>query len=58
MQSAPFRDKYCDDPQATPTSMTVRCSFADPGVAAIIDGFAGQMRVGLYETTVGDDSDV
>lgn len=54
---APLREKYTADPDSARTPVTAHGTFADPGVTATIEGFAGPVRAGLHEATGGDGSD-
>lgn len=54
---APFREKYTDDPDSARTPVSAQGSFADSGVTATIDGFAGPVRAGLHEATGGGGGD-
>lgn len=54
---APLKQRYRDDPATARTPVSARGSFADPGVTATIEGFAGPVRAGLHRATGGDGSD-
>lgn len=54
---APLRETYTDDPASARTPVTARGSFAESGITATIDGFAGPVRAGLHEATGGDGGD-
>jgi uncharacterized OsmC-like protein len=54
---APLKQQYRDRPESALTPVGARGSFADPGVTATIDGFAGPVRAGLHRATGGDGSD-
>jgi uncharacterized OsmC-like protein len=54
---APLKECYRADPAAAQGSLSARGSFADPGITATVEGFAGPVRAGLHPTTGGDGSD-
>ncbi|MGZ4582211.1 MAG: OsmC family protein, partial [Nocardioidaceae bacterium] len=54
---APLKQRYRDDPASARTPLSATGSFADPGITATIDGWAGPVRSGLHEATGGDGSD-
>ncbi|MCM3516547.1 OsmC family protein [Nocardioides sp. P86] len=54
---APLKQRYRDDPASARTPLRARAGFADPGVTATVDTWAGPARAGLHEATGGDGSD-
>jgi uncharacterized OsmC-like protein len=54
---APLKQKYRDDPETARTPMHATATFADPGVTATVDTWAGPVRAGLHPATGGDGSD-
>jgi uncharacterized OsmC-like protein len=56
-RQAPLREQYTEDPDSSRTPLSADGSFADPGVTATIDGFAGPVRAGLHPATGGDGDD-
>lgn len=54
---APLKQKYHDAPATARTPLRATADFADPGVTATVDGWAGRVRAGLHEATGGDGSD-
>lgn len=54
---APLKERYRADPASALTPLSASGSFADPGVTATVDGFAGPVRAGLHRATGGDGSD-
>jgi len=56
-RQAGLKQAYRDDPGAALTRVRARASFADPGITATVDGWAGPVRAGLHRATGGDGSD-
>lgn len=54
---APLKQGYRDDPASACTTMEARASFAEPGVTATVQTWAGPVRAGLHPFTGGDGSD-
>lgn len=54
---APLKARYREDPASAHTPLSASGSFADPGVTATVEGFAGPVRAGLHRATGGDGSD-
>jgi uncharacterized OsmC-like protein len=54
---APLKDLYRQDAAAAVTPVRATGTFADDGITATIDGFAGPVRAGLHTATGGDGSD-
>lgn len=54
---APLKDRYRADPATARCRVTATGSFADPGITATIDGFAGPVRAGLHPAAGGVGSD-
>jgi uncharacterized OsmC-like protein len=53
----PLKDTYKTDPSAAVAQVHAVGSFADPGVTATVDTWAGPVRAGFHPTTGGDGSD-
>ncbi|KRC61705.1 osmotically inducible protein OsmC [Agromyces sp. Root81] len=56
-RQAPLKQRYRDDPDAAITPAAAHGSFADPGITATVDGWAGSVRAGLHPATGGDGGD-
>ena len=56
-RQAPLKERYREDPDAAVTPAEARGSFADPGITATVEGWAGPVRAGLHLTTGGDGTD-
>jgi uncharacterized OsmC-like protein len=54
---APLKQQYKDDPSAARTPISARGSFAEPGITATVQTWAGPVRAGLHSATGGDGSD-
>ena len=54
---APLKQKYRDDPETARTPMHASAEFADPGITATVQTWAGPTRAGLHPATGGDGSD-
>jgi uncharacterized OsmC-like protein len=54
---APLKDRYRTDPATALTPVRASGTFADEGITATIDGFAGPVRAGLHRATGGDGTD-
>lgn len=53
----PLKDRYRSDATSARTSLRATGSFAEPGVTAVIDTWAGPVRAGLHTATGGDGAD-
>jgi uncharacterized OsmC-like protein len=53
----PLKHRYREDPAAARGSLHATGSFADPGITATVETWAGPVRAGLHPTTGGDGSD-
>ena len=56
-RQAPLKERYREDPDAAVTPAGARGSFADTGITATVEGWAGPVRAGLHLATGGDGSD-
>lgn len=56
-RQAGLKQAYRDDPARAMTRVTARATFADPGITATVEGWAGPVRAGLHPATGGDGSD-
>ena len=54
---APIKQRYRDEPASACVTMHAEASFADPGVTATVQTWAGPARAGLHPSTGGDGSD-
>ncbi|MGR2752478.1 OsmC family protein [Agromyces arachidis] len=54
---APLKERYREDPDAAVATVSARGSFADPGITATIETWAGPIRTGLHPATGGDGGD-
>jgi uncharacterized OsmC-like protein len=54
---APLKQAYRDDPASARTPMRASATFADPGITATVQTWAGPVRAGLHPATGGDGSD-
>jgi uncharacterized OsmC-like protein len=54
---APLKQRYRDDPGTARTPMHATADFADPGITATVQTWAGPTRAGLHPATGGDGSD-
>lgn len=54
---APVKEKYRTDPAAARTPTAASGDYADAGVTATVDGFAGRVRAGLHPAAGGDGQD-
>ncbi|HEX6955670.1 MAG TPA: OsmC family protein [Agromyces sp.] len=54
---APLKERYRDDPDAAVTPVSARGSFADDGITATIETWAGPVRTGLHPATGGHGAD-
>jgi uncharacterized OsmC-like protein len=53
----PLKDRYREDPGSARTPVGARGSFAEPGITATVETFAGPVRAGLHRATGGDGTD-
>jgi uncharacterized OsmC-like protein len=54
---APLKQGYRDDPASARTPMRATATFADPGITATVETWAGPVRAGLHPAAGGDGSD-
>jgi uncharacterized OsmC-like protein len=54
---APIKQRYRDEPESACVTMHAEATFADPGVTATVQTWAGPARAGLHPSTGGDGSD-
>ena len=54
---APIKQRYRDEPASACVTMHAEATFADPGVTATVQTWAGPARAGLHPSTGGDGSD-
>jgi uncharacterized OsmC-like protein len=54
---APLKQQYRDDPSSATTPLQATGAFAEPGITATVEGWAGPVRAGLHTATGGDGSD-
>ncbi len=56
-QQAPLKHQYSADPESARTEVGASATFADPGITATVDTWAGAVRAGLHPATGGDGAD-
>lgn len=56
-RQAPLKQAYRDDPATAVTPVSATGSYADDGITATVDTWAGPVRAGLHRATGGDGSD-
>jgi uncharacterized OsmC-like protein len=56
-QQAPLKQRYRDDPSSARTPLSASGDFAEPGITATVQTWAGPVRAGLHSATGGDGSD-
>lgn len=54
---APLKQRYREDPDSAVVAVTARGSFAEPGISATIESWAGPVRTGLHPSTGGHGGD-
>ncbi|SNS30738.1 Uncharacterized OsmC-related protein [Geodermatophilus pulveris] len=54
---APVKQRYRDDPASACATMHAEAAFADPGITATVQTWAGPTRAGLHPSTGGDGAD-
>ena len=54
---APIKQRYREEPASACVTMHAEATFADPGVTATVQTWAGPARAGLHPSTGGDGSD-
>jgi uncharacterized OsmC-like protein len=54
---APLKERYRADPESAVVAVTARGSFAEAGITATIDTWAGPVRAGLHASTGGRGAD-
>jgi uncharacterized OsmC-like protein len=52
-----LKQRYRDEPDTARTPLSAHGSFAEPGITATVDTFAGPVRAGLHRATGGDGTD-
>ncbi|MFC8796427.1 OsmC family protein [Promicromonospora sp. NPDC057138] len=56
-RQAPLKEQYRADPRTAVTPVRASATFADDGVTATVETWAGPVRAGLHPATGGDGSD-
>ena len=56
-RQAGLKQAYRQDPATAMTRVSARATFAEPGITATVEGWAGPVRAGLHPATGGDGSD-
>jgi uncharacterized OsmC-like protein len=54
---APLKQRYREEPGSACARMQAEAGFADPGITATVQTWAGPVRAGLHPSTGGDGSD-
>jgi uncharacterized OsmC-like protein len=54
---APLKQQYKQDPKSAHTPLHAKGDFADPGITATVETWAGPVRGGLHRATGGDGKD-
>jgi uncharacterized OsmC-like protein len=54
---APLKQQYNLDPKSARTPLHAQGEFADPGITATVETWAGPVRAGLHRATGGDGKD-
>ncbi|MFC7404073.1 OsmC family protein [Georgenia alba] len=53
----PLKEKYRNDPDSAATPVRASATFAEDGLTATVDGFAGTVRAGLHPAAGGSGDD-